>query len=240
MCRVDQDSRRMFRHVLFLICVLWGQAARAEVLVFAAASLKEPIDQLAADMDDVTVTYGGSGILARQISLGAPADVVLLANDEWMALLADGGHLQPSTVVDFASNRLVMVGDSGAHDLPLNSSAIEKALGGGRLAVGLTEAVPSGVYAKSALQSLGLWDGLESQLAEVDNVRAALALVVRGQAPLGIVFQTDVRISGAVRQVAVFPAQSHPKIRYQAALTANATSEAVNFLARLSGPEGQS
>jgi len=230
----------MFRRLTLLIWFCFcGAVARADVLVFAAASLKEPVEEIAASFDDVVVSYGGSGTMARQISLGAPADIVLLANTDWMDVLLEGGHVAPPSVVDFASNRLVLIGSADAEDVPLETEAILETLNGGRLAVGLTEAVPAGIYAKAALQSLGMWQALSGHLAEVDNVRAALALVSRGQAPLGIVYATDLRITDSVRQVAILPADSHPQIRYQAALTRDADPGAKMFLAALTGPDGQ-
>lgn len=234
------DSRAMMYRMLILAGFLWCGvfgAARAEVVVFAAASLKEPVDALAATFDDVTVSYGGSGTLARQISLGAPADVILLANSEWMTVLVEGDHVSHSSVTDFASNRLVVAGPVNADDMALEPEVLLEALGQGRLAVGLTNAVPAGIYAKAALQSLGLWEALSPRLAEVDNVRAALALVVRGQVPLAIVYETDVRVSEDVRALAVFPDQSHPLIRYQAAVVTH-SPEADAFLAALIGEQG--
>ncbi|WP_342070122.1 molybdate ABC transporter substrate-binding protein [Yoonia algicola] len=225
--------------VISLVLTLSATAVRAEVLIFAAASLKEPVDRIVAQFDDVVVSYGGSGMMARQVSFGAPADIVLLANTDWMDVLVAGDHVQASSVADFASNRLVMIGPVGAAPLTLTSEAILAALGAGRMAVGLTAAVPAGIYAKAALQSLGLWEATESRLAEVDNVRAALALVARGQAPLGIVYQSDTRITEDVVQVALFPAESHPPIRYVAALTKTADAQAQTVLAYLRGPEGQ-
>lgn len=224
---------------LILAFVLLPLAARADLLVFAAASLKEPLDRIAAEVGGVTVSYGGSGALARQVMLGAPADVVLLANDDWMETLAESGVLQTGSITDFASNRLVMIGRAGSAPLALTGEAIADRLGDGRIATGLTEAVPAGIYAKAALTSLGLWDQFATRLAEVDNVRAALALVARGQAPLGIVYQTDVRISPDVGEVAVFPDNTHPPIRYTAAMTRDAAAEAEAFLAYLTGEAGQ-
>lgn len=218
---------------------LTAAAARADVLIFAAASLKEPVDRIAAQFEDVVVSYGGSGTMARQVSLGAPADIVLLAHSDWMDVLVAGDHVRAESVFDFASNRLVMIGPEGAGPVPLTSEAILDALGAGRMAVGLTQAVPAGIYAKAALQSLGLWEAIEDKLAEVDNVRAALTLVARGQAPLGIVYQSDTRITQDVAQVALFPADSHPPIRYVAALTNNADGAAQDVLTYLRGPQGQ-
>lgn len=229
----------MIYRTFLLAIFLWCGAAQAEVVVFAAASLKEPVDALAARLENVTVSYGGSGTLARQISLGAPADVVLLANPEWMTFLAEGGHVDAPTVVDFASNRLVLVGPAAAADVTLAPETLLDALGGGRLAVGLTNAVPAGIYAKAALETLGLWEAVSPHLAEVDNVRSALALVVRGQAPLGVVYQSDIRASEQVRALAVFPATSHLPIRYQAALVNAGSSDAAAFLTALIAAEGQ-
>lgn len=219
------------------LLTLTAPAARADVLIFAAASLKEPIDQIASQFDDVAVSYGGSGTLARQITLGAPADIVLLANTAWMDALVDSGHVEADTVADFASNRLVLAGPVGTD--PVEFEALDVALGDGRLAVGLTEAVPAGIYAKAALQSLGLWDSLQDRLAEVDNVRSALALIARKQVPMGIVYRTDTRISDAVVALAVFPADSHPPIRYTGAVTKTADDDAKRILAALLAPEGQ-
>lgn len=229
----------MLRMMLTVLCLCSAPLARAEVVVFSAASLKEPLDALAAEFGDVTVSYGGSGTMARQVSLGAPADVVLLANVDWMDFLLTDGHVRPDSVTDFASNALVLIGPAGMADVPLSADGLKTALNGGRIATGLTEAVPAGIYAKAALVSLGLWDGFADQLAEVDNVRSALALVARGQAPLGIVYASDARVSDAVGIVARFPTQSHPPIRYLGALTPDASDQAAAFLDMVSGPAGQ-
>ncbi len=222
-----------------LLAALPGPA-RAELLVFAAASLKEPLDRIAADYGDVTVSYGGSGTLARQVGLGAPADIVLLANEAWMTALVDGGAVHADTVTDFASNRLVVIGPADSMPLALEAAAMTARLGeGGRIATGLTEAVPAGIYAKAALQSLQLWDELSQRLAQVDNVRAAVALVARRQAPLGIVYATDTRVSDAITTVAAIPTKAHPPIRYMAALTQAGDQAGAAFLAYLTGPEGQ-
>ena len=225
--------------LLATVLTLISPTARAEVLVFAAASLKQPLDQMAEKFEGVVVSYGGSGTLARQVSLGAPADVVLLANVDWMDVLVKGAHVQGPTVRDFASNRLIVIGRADAKPMPLTQEALRDALGSGRIAVGLTEAVPAGIYAKAALQSLGLWDIASDQLAQVDNVRSALALVIRGQVPLGIVYHTDLRISNAVAEVAVFPKDSHPPIRYVGALTDTANADAADFLAYVLSDDGQ-
>lgn len=230
----------LIRTCLVMFCLLIAPAARAEIVIFAAASLKEPLDRIAQAHGDVTVSYGGSGTLARQISLGAPADIVLLAHVEWMKFLEDGGYVRDESVTDIASNRLVLIGPNTMSDVPLTDQGMNAALNGGRIATGLTTAVPAGIYAKAALQDLGLWETFAEQLAEVDNVRAALALVARGQAPLGIVYASDARVSDAVRIVARFPQTSHPPIRYIGAVTPQSDAAARAFLATvIAGPVGQ-
>jgi molybdate transport system substrate-binding protein len=223
----------------FLTWIFLCSAASAQVVVFASASLKEPIDRIAAEFTDVTVSYAASGTLARQVAQGAPADVILLAHVDWMDYLRDGGFVQPHSVVDFASNTLVMIGQAGGDDIALTELTIAEALGQGRIATGLTSAVPAGIYAKEALIHLGLWDAFADHLAEVDNVRAALALVARGQAPVGIVYATDARVSDVVRVIATFPAESHAPIRYTGAVTARANDDAAAFLNALVGVPGQ-
>lgn len=229
---------RTFMMMMILLTLL-APAARADVVVFAAASLKEPLDALTAEHENVVVSYGGSGTLARQVGLGAPVDIVLLANAEWMDILVQGDHVRADTVADIASNRLVLIGPADAGDVLLHGYGMASALGDGRIAVGLTEAVPAGIYAKAALMNLNLWEPLSWRLAEVDNVRAAMALVARGQAPLGIVYETDARVSDAVRVVARFPADAHPPIRYIGALTTEAGDDAAAFWSVITGAEGQ-
>ncbi len=208
-----------------------GTVAAEPVVVFAAASLKEPIDALAAQMGDVVVAYGGSGTLARQVQNGAPADVVLLANAAWMDVLP-----MVRDSADFASNELVLIGPAGAADVDF--ADLPEALGAGRLAIGATAAVPAGIYGREAFESLGLWDDLRGRLAEVDNVRAALVLVARGEAPFGVVYATDARATDDVRIVAAFPAASHTPIRYVGGVVTDRAG-ARAFWDALRGPQGQ-
>lgn len=212
---------------------MWTGAAVAEpVVVFAAASLKEPIDALAAEMGDVVVSYGGSGTLARQVMQGAPADVVLLANADWLEDLAGTVH----SVADFASNELVLIGGVDAPDLLLADLPV--VLGADRLAIGAVNAVPAGIYGKAGLEALGIWDSVKDHLAEVDNVRAALVFVARGEVPYGVTYATDVAASDAVRIVARFPDTSHPAIRYVGGLVSD-RPEAAAFWDALQGEQGQ-
>ncbi len=214
---------------------MWAQVAvSAPVTVFAAASLKEPLDALAAEIGDVVISYGGSGTLARQVLAGAPADLILLANADWMTPLQDAGLV--SQVDDFASNALVVIAGASAPDLDLAQLPI--ALGNGRLAMGYTTSVPAGIYGRAALQSLGIWEAVAPRVAQVDNVRAALVLVARGEVPFAVTYVTDARASSDVRVVATFPAQSHAPIRYVGGVV-NERPEVVAFWEALRGPQGQ-
>lgn len=221
------------RFICATVLAMWAGAAVAEpVVVFAAASLKDPIDVLAMQFDDVVVSYGGSGTLARQVMQGAPADVVLLANADWVAELAGEIH----DVADFASNELVLVGAKDAPEVTI--ADLPAVLGPDRLAVGAVNAVPAGIYAKAALESFGVWDGVKDHLVEVDNVRAALVLVARGEVLYAVTYATDVIASDAVRIVARFPDESHPTIRYVGGLVSD-KPEAVAFWEALQGAQGQ-
>jgi len=207
------------RFIILVVIGLWPlQVGARDLVVFAAASLKEPIDQIAADFGDVVVSYGGSGTLARQIGFGAPADIVVLAHPRWMDVLADANLL--AVRAPLVGNTLVLISSNqGTVDLSLRD--FDAALGDGRLALGLVGAVPAGIYAKAALDELGLWNSVRTRLAEVDSVRAALALVARKESPLGIVYATDARVSEDVHIVATFPADSYPEIRYEYGVVAS-------------------
>jgi molybdate transport system substrate-binding protein len=171
---------------------------------------------------------------------GHPADVVMLANPEWMDVLEADGLIRPETRADLLSNRLILIG-SGVGVAPLDPSQtpdIAALLGAdGRLAIGLPESVAAGQYGRAALIHYGQWEALEPRLAPVDNVRAALMLVALGEAPVGIVFATDAGASDAVSVLWTFPEDSHPPIRYPVAEVAESTSEAASLWRDyLSGP----
>lgn len=220
-------------------CVLPIKALADDLVIFAAASLKGPLDRIAADFENVVVSYAGSGTLARQVTQGAPADVVLLANAAWMDVLVAGGDVRDP--VAFIANRLVLVGQSGAANVPLTRDGMTTALGTGRLAIGFTNSVPAGIYGQAALVSLGLWDHVAERLVQVDNVRAALTLVARGEVPLGIVYQSDVLVVPALAVVATFPSGSHPPIAYYGAVTAGSVHpDAADFVANLQSAAAQS
>lgn len=197
--------------------------------VFAAASLKESFDEAAAQFEretgtPVRVSYAASSALARQIEQGAPADVFASADLEWMDWLQERALLDPSTRRNLLENTLVLIAPSGsdAATFAIEGKVDLRPLLGadGRLALALTESVPAGKYAKAALQHLGAWSDLERRTAEAENVRAALLLVARDEAPIGIVYGTDAKAEPRVRVIATFPAASHPPIIYPIAVLA--------------------
>jgi molybdate transport system substrate-binding protein len=206
--------------------------AQSDVTVFAAASLKNALDPIAADYGRETgtrivISYAASSALARQIELGAPADVFLSADLEWMEYLQGRNLIKPESRRNLLGNRIVLVAPAAeAKPVALTPGALGAALGNGRLAVGNVDTVPAGKYGKAALESLGLWGEVSGRLAQAENVRAALAFVSRGEAPLGIVYETDAKADPAVTVVARFPETSHPPIVYPVALTSAAKGEA--------------
>ena len=222
-----------------------ARAADQEVLVFAAASLKNALDEVIAAYGaqtgtKVTASYAASSALAKQIEQGAPAQLFISADLDWMDYLEQRKLIAEGTRRNLLGNSLVLVAgkDSQQSDVAIGPGFDLAALvGDGRLAVGEVTAVPAGRYAKAALENLGVWGGVEGKLAQAENVRAALALVARGEAPLGIVYKTDAASDPSVRIVGTFPADSHPPIIYPAALTTEgANNSALGFLAYLSGP----
>ncbi len=230
--------------VLAAATVVLRPATAAEPLtVFAAASLKTALDEVApvftaATGIPVRFSYAASSALARQIENGAPADVLASADLEWMDYLQQRGLVKPETRLSLLGNKLVVIApaDSALRDLPLTASAIGYAIGAtGRIATGEVASVPAGRYAKAALQNLGLWTMVEPRLAQSENVRAALSFVARGEAPLGIVYATDASSEPKVKVVARFPDGSHPPIVYPFAVTAGSgrVEAARQFIAAL-------
>jgi molybdate transport system substrate-binding protein len=203
----------------------------AEPLVFAAASLKTALDEVQNACRQATgqafrASYAASSALARQIEAGAPADIFISADIDWMHYLAARDLIRAETRVNLLGNRLVLVAPRGRNPVPLTIGrgfALGRALGSGRLAVADPAVVPAGKYAKAALTSLGVWDAVATRLAPAENVRAALLLVSRGEAPLGIVYRTDAAADPGVEIVDTFPASTHPPIIYPAALTRAST-----------------
>ncbi|GAB5507814.1 MAG: molybdate ABC transporter substrate-binding protein [Rhizobiaceae bacterium] len=203
-----------------------GTAVAAErLLVFAAASLKNALDEIAVAYEAqtgqrVVISYAGSSALARQIEQGAPADIFISADLDWMTWLSDRGLTDKATETALLGNRLVLVAPAGSNVTAKIAPGFDLAalLGDGRLAVANTEAVPAGRYAKAALETLGVWNSVSDKLAQAENVRAALALVSTGEAPLGIVYRTDANADPQVRILDMFSATTHPPIVYPAAI----------------------
>lgn len=221
-------------------------AQNADVTVFAAASLKNVLDSIAGAYQRetgqrVAISYAASSALAKQIEQGAPADVFLSADLDWMDHLAARDLIRPDTRRNLVGNRIVLVAPAdAAKPVDLKPGALAAALGGGRLAMAAVATVPAGKYGKAALESLGLWGEVSGRVAEAENVRAALTFVARGEAPLGIVYETDAKAEPKVAVVGRFPETSHPPIVYPVALTAAARSPAAaRFLETLRTPEAR-
>ena len=208
------------------------------VLVFGAASLAEVLDDLgqaftARTHTAVKSSLAASSALAKQIEAGAPADVFFSADLEWVNYLEQRGLLRPGSRHNVVTNRLVLVApaDSNVSLKIAPGFDLAGALRQGRLATGDPDSVPVGKYARAALEKLGVWERVSARLVRAENVRSALAYVARGEAPLGIVYQTDALAEKGVRVVDVFPTDSHPPITYPIALTNRAGPEAAEFVA---------
>lgn len=217
--------------------------ARAETLtVFAAASLRESLDEVARAFEakggpTVRIAYGATSAMARQIDAGAPAALFIAADSEWMDHLEARGHLRGPRVA-LLTNALVLVAPAASTaSLRIGPGfALAAALGGERLAVADPKAVPAGKYARAALESFGAWKPVEGRLAPMENVRAALAMVSRGEVPLGIVYLTDARAERGVRIVDTFPPTSHPPIVYPLGVMRAAPRAADDLAAFLQSP----
>ncbi len=235
-------GRRLALSLLLVVCVaLPGRAA--DLTVFAAASLRDALTEIAEAWQietggTLTLSFAGSSALARQVQAGAPADLVILANAAWMDALQADGAIRAEARVDLLTNRLVVIGgwhQDGALDLT-DPQALRGRLGRGRLALALVEAVPAGIYAKAALETLGLWESIEDRVVQADNVRGALAMVAARAASLGIVYATDARAERRIAVLAEIPAEAHPPILYPAAPTTSADSTAQALMGFLQSP----
>ena len=234
--------------VAFLAMPCAGAAADAEreMAVVAAASLTDVLQEIGAAFRAKTglatrFSFAASSALARQIESGAPAQVFVSADVEWIDYLADRKLVDPATRRNVASNALVLIApaDSGMKLDITPGFALAAALGKGRLALADPGSVPAGRYAKAALTALGAWSSVESRLAPAESVRAALAFVSRGEAPLGIVYRTDARVDPRVRVVGAFPAGSYPPIVYPAAAVAGSGQHAADFVEYLGSAQAQ-
>ena len=194
--------------------------------VFAAASMKTALDAIAAKFAAKTgktpvISYASSGVLAKQIVSGAPADLFISADDKWMNFLAEKGAIKPATRETLLGNALVLVEPSTA-DAKLKIAKgfdLAGALGDGKLAVCTVSSCPAGIYGKEALEKLDVYKAVEPKLAQAENVRAALLLVARGEAKFGIVYATDAKAEPKVKVVDTFPEDSHAPIVYPVAVT---------------------
>lgn len=240
---------RRFAQLICAACLLLGAAglAAAELTVFAAASLKEALDEnvkafTARSGHKVRLSYAGSNALARQIEAGAPADLFVSADEEWIDHLASRSLLAPGTRRDLLTNSLVLIAPSGS-DVRLRivpRFPLAAALKGGRLALANPDSVPVGKYARAALGALGVWAEVEKSLTRSENVRASLLLVARGETPLGIVYATDARAEPRVRVIDAFPANLHPAVVYPAGIVAGRAGPAsLALLEYLGGPEAR-
>lgn len=236
--------------ILILACLATFTAADARErgpLVLAAASLQEGMDDAAGawaarGQARPIISFAASSALARQVEAGARADLFVSADVEWMDHVAGKRLVRKGTRSPFLANRLVLVApaQSRVHLRIGRDFALARALGKGRLAMADPDAVPAGKYTKRALASLGVWPAVRARIARAENVRAALSLVERGAAPLGIVYATDARASRRVRVVDVFPASSHPPIVYSMAmLTTSTNRDAEAFRRFLLSREGK-
>jgi molybdate transport system substrate-binding protein len=219
------------------------QGPAGELLVYAAASLTDVLQKIGADYTRQTgsvvkFSFGGTSTLARQIESGARPDVFVSADEEWMDYVDERKLIAHDSRVDLLGNRLVLIAPADRPTvLPIAPGfKLRAALGAeGRLSIADPNAVPAGKYARAALTKLGVWDSVADRLATSENVRTAMLYVSRGEAPLGIVYATDAKTEPEVRVVAEFPANTHPPIRYPAALTAGAAHHAEDLLAYLQG-----
>ncbi|MGI3902455.1 MAG: molybdate ABC transporter substrate-binding protein [Janthinobacterium lividum] len=236
-----------FAALLSTLCGVASAQQTAGPTVFAAASLKNALDDAASRWTAAghaapKLSYAASNVLEQQIAQGAPADLFFSADLDWMEAARKADLIQTDQRVDLLANAIVLVAprESAASVAIRPGFDLATLLNGGRLAMGNVDAVPAGKYGKAALQKLGAWDGVKDHLAQAESVRAALAFVARGETPLGVVYATDAVAEPKVVVVGTFPPDSHPPIVYPVALTKAATNpDAAAFLAFLRGPEAR-
>ena len=226
-------KRRSWLGLALALSMVPGLAkAQDSMVVFAAASLKNALDEIAATWSKDTgkpapkISYAASSALAKQLEQGAPADMFISADLDWMDYAAGKNLIKADTRFNLLGNKIVLIApkDSKTTTLAIKGDNLAKALAGGRLSMANVEAVPAGKYGKAALEKLGAWPAVKDSIAQAENVRAALLLVARGEAPLGIVYSTDAAAEPNVKIVATFPEDSHPPIIYPAALTKDSRS----------------
>ena len=233
--------------IFLCFTVLFGSAASPAVAqdksltVFAAASMKNALDDVDAAYTaktgiKIVASYAASSALAKQIEQGAPADIFASADTDWMDYAIGKKNINEPTRVNLLGNSIVLIApkDSKIDNVAIGPGFdLAKLVGDGQIATADVKSVPVGKYAKASLEKLGAWDAAEPKFAMTENVRAALALVARGEAVLGIVYSTDAKVEPAVKIVGTFPADSHPPIIYPVAATTTAKAEAADYLAFL-------
>src|SRR5215475_10900678 len=224
-----------------------AQAEGPDVLIFAAASLKTALDEInarwhARSGKRAAISYAASSALAKQIEQGAPADLFISADEDWMNYLAERKLIRLETRSDLVGNRLVLISSKGT-ELQVNIAPgfpLLSLLGQGRLAMANTDAVPAGKYGRAALEALGVWESVKGRIAQAENVRAALLMVSRGEAPLGIVYESDAVSDPNVSRLGTFPENTHPRIAYPIAATASSMKQAAGaFVDMLKTPEAR-
>ncbi|HWC63590.1 MAG TPA: molybdate ABC transporter substrate-binding protein [Rhizomicrobium sp.] len=238
-------TRRSLLGIAALLPLASGAQAQTAITVFAASSLTDSMKAVADAYEKksglhVTLSFGGSNTLAQQIDQGAPADLFFSADTDWMDFLVQHNCMAPATRRNLLGNRLVLVG--GPQSKPLTIAPrlnLAAALGSGKLALADPNSVPAGKYGKAALTALGIWDSVADKIAPAENVRVALEYVARGEAPYGIVYETDAKAAPQIRIVGTFPGNTHPPIVYPVALTRTASAAAKDFLGYLSGPDAR-
>ena len=223
----------------FVLAVLAGASqplvAQEQITVFAAASLKNALDDANAAFTKatgvkVTASYAASSALARQIEQGAPADIFISADLQWMDYVGERKLIKPDTRVNLLGNKLVLIApaDSKIAKVTIGQGFdIARLAGSDRIAVADVNAVPAGRYAKAALEKLGAWAAAGPKLAQAENVRAALAFVARDETPIGIAYETDAKAEPKVKVIGAFPDSSYPPVTYPVAETATTTKQAV-------------
>jgi molybdate transport system substrate-binding protein len=247
--QIKGESRIMFHRRLLLaavaaVLIAGPAAAETKVTVFAAASLTDALGQIATAYKaetgtDIVASYAASSTLAKQIEQGAPAEIFISADNDWMDYVEGKNLMKPGTRQALLGNRLVLVAAADkAKPVDLKKGVDVAALvGSSKLAMGMVASVPAGKYGKTALTNLGAWDAVAPKVAETESVRAALTLVARGEAAYGIVYETDAAVEPKVKVVGVFPADSHPPIVYPIGEVKEAGAAATAFRSYLAGPK---
>jgi molybdate transport system substrate-binding protein len=228
------DARCLLIAAVVVLTGSWGVAAHAQgrdLLVLGAASLKNALDDANVQYQrdaghKIVVSYGASSALAKQLENGAPADIFISADLDWMDYVAEHKLIKPETRFNLLGNKLVLIAPADSRiNLTIGPNfPLAQALGNDRLAMAEQSAVPAGKYGKAALEALGVWASVSGKIAPAQDVRATMLLVSRGEAPLGIVYQTDAAADKGVKIVGAFPESTHPPIIYPIAVTATSTN----------------